>query len=84
MSSVYRFEYVYYGDKSVPAHHLHEPGMCGHSDGLQLATADQRATLPKCEQCVNRIVDLGGEVGEPRLPEPCPSCFIVGPCECED
>ena len=41
MSELYRFEYVYYGDKSVPGDHLHEPGMCGHSDGLQVATADR-------------------------------------------
>lgn len=82
MTDLVVFDLVYYGDKDVPADHLHAAGMCDHTEGCEPATADQRATFPRCGQCVNRVEQLGLEVvSQPSL-EPCPHCWMVGPCDC--
>ena len=63
MATEHEFDYVYYGVKGTPGAHLHAVGMCDHTKGLRPATVEQ-LNLPYCGQCVNRIRELGGEVGQ--------------------
>ena len=84
LEQVARFEFVYAGDRGERGKHLHASGLCDHSDGLVAASAEELYSLDRCGQCLNRAVELGLAVPPQEPPEMCPTCFLVGVCDCEN
>lgn len=81
---VVNFDSVYVGDRGHRSRHLHAVGMCGHSGDLTTATQDELYSLECCGQCLNRAEELGLLVTPNKPPDACPTCFLVGPCDCEN
>ncbi len=78
------FTQVYVGVNGDRGMHLHAEGLCDHTGDLTPAYQHELSELERCGQCLNRAAELGVLVQPQAELVACPTCFLVGPCECEN
>lgn len=82
MSGLVVFGLSHHGDEDVLVEGCHAAVMSAPTDGYAPRRVDKRAKLPMTGQCLSLGTQPGFEMAGRSLLEACPSCWMVGACDC--